>query len=289
MITNIRFTDVVDVSPTSTKEFKLANGEVVGVDTVPAVVYSFHDYFIEQAEFIGKMLDIFDRSLHVAEIRYTGNYSQEIGLLNSFKHVAVFLRIPITDEDVQSGGLTEDKVKALEHIGVDQKLSDGLARVLLEDRTTTLHTESAISLRRTISSLLGVSESIISLCCSPVVLSESEQGCLNALVARKLGAIYGKNESLVIATKAIEEVNENCCKCLRKITISETLVGTEPKAVRKIEKQTKGLGNFMNSPEDTDESEDKENKPIKTKTAKKSEDKPKKVKTKLPKGVLLRY
>lgn len=286
MITNIRFSNVVDVSPTSTEEFRLSDGEVISKSTVPAVIYKLHNYYINELEFVKSQVALFDRSLHIAEVRYDGNYTQEITALKSLEHVAIFLHIVLDDADVEQGTLSEEKATKLTHMKEDARLSSGIDRVILEDQSTSLHTEVALKLRKAVAELTGVKEDIITLDNSPVIVPNTESGYLTALIARKLGAIYGQNENLVIATKILEEEDESGSRSMRCVDITDALVGTEPKVVRSTTKvKSDTLDGFMNKP--TGDKAEKEKKVQKKAESKKSETKV--VKPKLPKGVLLRY
>lgn len=302
MVSSLLFTQPVNIEVSQSGGFILATGEELDTNSVPAVRYRFHDFKLEELEFIKKCLTLFPKSLHIAELRYDGNYEQEIQILNSLEYVAIFLRISLTDTDVSLERLAPEKMAKLTLLNrtsetIRRPLINFVDKLVLVDNSNTLYMLSAHRIRTFVANEFKIKERRVTFCDSPMTQIEADSACLSASLARELGAEYGQTEDMVIATNALE--GHNCsptcaCNCIKHIIVFEDIKAQSGKPTVKVKKDlsdipsTKAPSNFMNLPDNyevdgqmaIDGSSGEIFLPKKEKAKKK---------LKLPKGVLKRY
>ena len=214
MVHSIKFKGTYEVELGVRNKLRLGN-ESISLKDVAIVRYRLDSYKDKEISFIRETMNKFNLSTHLAELILNDNTAEELKRLqDTFDNLACFIYVPIEDTDIQGGSLSEQK--ALNLISIEDMYFD---RIILLDKSTTLHTESANRLKAEISSLTGCTESDIGICGSP--LSAEDNCCLTALRARELMSNYGAVEGITIPSSNLQ--GTGCCGCIGHLDITESI------------------------------------------------------------------
>ncbi len=214
MVNSIKFKGTYEVELDVRNRLRL-NNESISLKDISIVRYKLDTYGEKEISFIKETMNKFKRSTHLAEVMLNDGIAEELKRLqDTFDNLALFIYVPIEDTDIGRGCLSEQK--ALNLISIEDMYFD---RIILLDKSTTLHTESANGLKAEVSSLTGCTESDIGICGSP--LSVEDNCCLTALRARELMSNYGAVEGVTIPSSNSQ--NTGCCGCIGHLDITENI------------------------------------------------------------------
>jgi len=196
----------------------------VSIKEVPFVRYRFEQYTEKEIEYIGKMLDKFKFSTHLAEIQLSDKSYEELTLIKSkTDSVATYIYVPITDE-VVANGLSDETISMIEKANMKE-----YDRVMLKDNSSTLYNVPAIKIKKVIAGKTGVDYRQIGICSSPLSFNEGE-ACINAVRARRLSAEYARSYEVALPSANHECMNE--CGCIRHYEIRTDVLLSESDRAR---------------------------------------------------------
>lgn len=213
MISSIVLTDCHKVSVSSNKKIKIGETILSIEKEIPFVRYRFQQYTEREYNYIKEMMQKFEYSTHLMEVTLNSDIASIIKYAEeNIEQIAKYVYIPLTDEDVARGSLS-DEVKDL----IDSIADFTIDRYMLKDNTSSLDAVSAKKIIKNASTELDIQQDEFGVCSSP--LSFGELACLTAVKARELMSIYSK-----IADVALPSANHqcmNCCGCIRYIVIDK--------------------------------------------------------------------
>lgn len=256
MVTSLMMTGKHSVGVNSYGKITLGKDNKISVKDVPSVRYNIPDITPDDTEYIKQMMDKFKFSVHVLEVEANNAGAIELWkkILDTGMKVAVIFRIDVTDQEVNNGAWAPE-VEAW----LAQFKGMRVDRIAMRDRSSMLYNVAARTLKKRLSTILGVKEKMIGICCSP--LTNSEECCMSAITCRDWEAIYG-GENMVVPSANHEGKNRNehcACGCIRYTVINRDIPVDEPVKgfQKKTDKAEKEFGDAMNSPEDGRDIEEK--------------------------------
>lgn len=218
MIASIRFRGKYELGMSSSGYMDI-DGKKISYKEVPFVRYKFDKYDDSDIDFIIENSKRFDRSTTLVEIQLEAGIEDFINKLRErMEKVAVFVYADIQDIDVISAVNDVDDF--------DYETCDALAelveqcdvdRICLVDKTNILNYANADKLLEQYSDMTGMDKEDFAFCNSP--LSLSEYGCLTAIKARELMAMYGSDSDDVPLPTANHQ--KGCCGCIQFIEINK--------------------------------------------------------------------
>ena len=253
------FKQVVAVGMSKEGRFKI-DKDILSIKDVPFVRYRFTRFGTDVIEFMKDNKSKFTNSVHLAEISVTDETTAAVedfnAVMQSMQNVAIFVYVDVTDADVASVTIQEEKLQVIESL----VKTGAVQRLCLRDRSTTLNAESFAHLVKMLMSRVGVKEDFIGICESP--LSFDNRACLTAEKARELMAIFVNSEEDVVPVSANHQCME-CCNCIRHRVVTQDIVevqapvgkvkkekveGTEdePEVTKKKKLAFKALPNYRN-------------------------------------------
>lgn len=210
----------------------MLNGKRESIKEVPFVRYRFGSYEIEDTHYITEMQRKFDHSVHMVEVELDSLSDSHINLIDSqCVNVPVYLYVPITDTEIESNSLDEEKEELLYEL-VDNGTIDKVERLMIRDRSTSLYVVSANRIKERLASITGLSANNIGICGSP--LSFGENACISAMRGRDMIAYFGDPEKCKIPSANHQCMNSCGCIHYTPVTMDseapETLRG-KPKSI----------------------------------------------------------
>lgn len=182
-----------------------AKGSKLKITDVPFVRYRLDSFGEEEVDYIKKMMQKFNYSIHMAELSLRENTKEEFERLrDTFDNLAIYIYMDIDNDNVSAGDFNEKQVELMENV-VD--LVDTLDRFMLKDKSNTLYTVDANKLKCRASEILGIEEDMVGICGSPVSHVDGNK-CLSALKARELASLYAENDACALPTS-----NHECMEC----------------------------------------------------------------------------
>lgn len=216
MITNIKLKGMYNVGVDETNHIDV-NGTSVLLKDIPFVRYDFEKYDAEEVEFIKKTMEKFNMSTHLIQIYISDRVLTDLdNTAELHSKVAKYLYINVENRHLADNALDTETL----NIATQACTACRFDRVMLVDKTTSMDMASAKKIIKLTSKTLGVSESKIGICSSPLCMSDN-LACLTAVTARELAAIYATSKD--VTTPSANHQDMNCCGCMRFFTVTQDI------------------------------------------------------------------
>lgn len=243
----------------------------LSIRDIPFVRYRFKEYSLDDVGYIKNMINTFSYSTHLMEVDMEGNFDSSIEqMVDAIENLVVFVYIDVDNEIVASENFREDQIENLHKL---IKVMPYVERVMIRDKSTTMHKISGDKLKKILCNTLKIKDNMVGFCQSPLSMIEG-QACLTAAKARELATNYNNNEDCPVPSANHERRTSycDCCGCIKYEVVThdiEVIVSDKPKSATKANKKVKASG------ENNVGVADKE-----------SEQKEKRVAKKIPKGAI---
>lgn len=231
MIASILLNKKYSIVPTKTGKFKVNETEM-NIKDVPFVRYRFEQYTESEIEYIKKMKQVFEYSVHLVEIPLNQQIINNIEMVDTIEKVAKYVYIPVLEETILNG-FNIETLGLLEYLkNYMMQTGKSIDRLMLRDMTKSLYLVIAETLRKDVAKASGMKISDIGFCSSP--LSFGGQACLTAIKARELASKYTDRDDLPLPTANHECMNK--CGCIRYLVVTDNIIMEDKKSAPKISK-----------------------------------------------------
>lgn len=215
MLMSIKLLNKVNINIDKFGKFILNNNKM-SVKEVPFVRYAFESYDDSTIAYMKSVIELFKFSGHLIEVGIAPGYIETIEKIReNIPNAAVFVYVDITDINVMDNDIDIELKELLREL----KGYNIVDRLMLKDRSKSLHMVSANKIKESIYRECGIKVSDIGICSSP--LSFGEQCCLTAERARELATKYSESMECVLPTANHE--GTNTCGCIRYVCITEDI------------------------------------------------------------------
>ena len=215
MIISLMLEDRYKIGVNSNGKFTI-NNKNEDIKDVPFVRYRFDEFVESDIDYIKGMMSKFNYSTHLVEISIKDGYYNELRMLREgIPNIAAFVFFPVTNEHVETLELTEKDKSLLGQL----KGETVYDRLMIQDCSNTLHTESSNRLKARMEDASGFRAMDIGVCGSP--LSRGENSCLTAVRARTLSSIYAERVDCALPSANHESMDK--CGCIRYFKVKENI------------------------------------------------------------------
>lgn len=251
MVTNLRYFGMYHVGVSATENIAIADSvsgkeTVVSIKDIPFLRFRLGEYGEEQVGFIKRTMEEFKYSTAIVEVNDNGVDGDIENLRELSGTAAMFYYVDLSEEEYKSiisGGT----------LNVSNKLAMALKepnfeRLILVDKTSTLDMIWLNTMIKSVAKQLGIKESGIGMCESPMCLS-ADRCCLNAVQAREIAAKYNFNTDVALSSANHQSMSQ--CSCIRHYDVVCDIlapVKKEKKAVKGNSKAEREDGDTVRAP-----------------------------------------
>lgn len=209
MVTSLKLKGMFNVGMNSSGCINV-DGTPVSLKEIPFIRYDFDKYDVEEVNYINKSMEKFKLSTHLIQYKaFNGRLLNDIELTKSLSdRVAKYLYFSINQNEMLAGEINTEQlriaIESLNYIKYD--------RIMIIDNTDDMTMVTAKQIIKSLAKQLGVKESSIGICNSPLCMSDN-LACLTAVTAREIASFYSTND--VVATPSANHQCMNCCGCMR--------------------------------------------------------------------------
>lgn len=231
MITSIKVKGMYNIGVNESNNIDI-NGTNVSLKDIPFVRYEFDKYDTDEVNYIKESMNKFIHSTHLLQFKVGESLLTDLNnTIELHNNVAKYVYADIIEENVGTSQLNADTIIAIQQAYTVCRFD----RFMLVDKTASLDMANAKKIIKHLSTVLGVNESKIGICSSPLCMSDN-LACLTAVTARELAAIYATSKEIVSPSANHQDMN--CCGCMRFFVVDKDIEAPAGK-VKKVKEKAK--------------------------------------------------